>query len=83
MADDDAGDNTAGEGKNNDQTLGALEIVQNHFVLSARKKNANLQKLSDEIADIYNPTNTRSDEELRRDLRMLNVSIDDTLQEGT
>lgn len=81
MADDDAGDNTAGEGKNNDQTLGALEIVQNHFVLSARKNNANLQKLSDEIADIYNPTNTRSDEELRRDLRMLNVSIDDTLQQ--
>ena len=60
--------------------LGALEIVKGQFILDLKKKNTNLQTLSDEISNIYN-TDNRSNAELWRDLRKLKANIDDTLQE--
>mmetsp|Transcript_8853 Transcript_8853/g.14606 ORF Transcript_8853/g.14606 Transcript_8853/m.14606 type:complete len:422 (+) Transcript_8853:80-1345(+) len=77
-----AGTTTISGGNTSTAThLGALQIVQNHFVLDAKKKNTNLQLLSDEIDDIYNRNNSRSSEELRRDLRVLATKIDDTLHQ--
>lgn len=63
----------------NNPTL-TLEIVKAQFLLDIKRKNANLQKLSDEISNIYS-TDNRSNAELWRDLRKLKANIDETLQE--
>lgn len=60
---------------------GALEIAKNQFILDIKRKNSNLQKLSDEISEIYNHESRSSYEEFREDLRKLKLRIDDALQE--
>ena len=60
---------------------GALEIAKNQFILDIKRKNSNLQKLSDEICEIYNHESRSSYEEFREDLRKLKLRIDDALQE--